>query len=894
MDTSRATELAAKAANQIEAMIAYWDADQRCQYANPAYQAWFGQSAEQLYGMTLFELLGPAYQHQVHYVQGALRGERQVFERRIPAPSGLGYRDCLATYSPDFEDGVVRGFWVHDADISPLRESQERYETLRQSALEAIITINLSGKIVEWNNGATQSFGYSPEDAIGQPLSIIVPLRFLGNHEASFGKLSQGETPRVMRVMRELAGKRRDGSEFPIEISLSECITASGRYFTAIVRDISARKQAEAVLWASIVRYRDLFQQSPDGIIHLSAEGKTLAVNEAYARMHGYTVQEMMQLPLIELEVGTDLEKKENTFLERAHRVMSGETLRFEVVQRHRDGSALPLEVTASLVSVGGESILQGTVRDITERRRAIALLAQGEAFKQSVLDSMNSQIAVLDSEGGIIAVNKRWWNNLAEDDPNRTLQGVGCNYLEVCRRAQGPDAELAMRVHDAILEILAKRSSYFQAEYPCATHPGERWFHLALSPLDDDHKGVVVSHEDITDRHFSEQERQRFERNLAETQKLESLGIMAGGVAHDFNNMLGGMLGATENALRQLQDSKYTECTDRLKDLALHIQSSSDLCRQLLAYAGRGRFEVANQDVHGILADMVWMAETTISKKAVLVKQLASDLPMVMADSAQLGQVMLNLIINAAESLPDDGGTVTVRTGCEQLVKADTQTIGSSLPPGDYVLVEVADTGCGMSEAIKAQIFEPFYTTKRTGRGLGLSAVLGIVRGHKGGLRVRSILGLGSCFTVLLPVSRDRAASVEAEAKAVGPASHGRILVVEDDEWLRENIVSDLEAEGFQVVTTCNGAEGLKAVQDNPDGFQLVLMDLTMPVMGGVEAFPLMRAAAPALKVVLMSGYDEFEVSESFTNGKPTGFLRKPFTAAQRQQQFDRALAAP
>jgi signal transduction histidine kinase len=345
----------------------------------------------------------------------------------------------------------------------------------------------------------------------------------------------------------------------------------------------------------------------------------------------------------------------------------------------------------------------------------------------------------------------------------------------------------------------------------------------------------MVGSVQDVTERHRQEEERQAIEKKFREAQKLESLGVLAGGIAHDFNNLLTGILGNACLARMELPpDSSVQSYAEQIE---LSSQRAADLCKQMLAYSGKGRFTVKPVHLSEMVRETVHLLQLSVSKKAVLQLALADDLPRVLADTTQIRQIIMNLVINASDALGDKGGTITIHTA---VLRADRNYLNSlvgadELAEGDYVSLEVTDTGCGMSGETQAKIFEPFFTTKFTGRGLGLSAVLGIVRGHQGALKVRSEPGRGTTFKLLLPVAKDDAGDTKIERRVTPKwRGTGTVLVIDDEESVRRVAGKILMSMGFQVVTANDGIEGLNAYRTCSESICAVLLDLTMPRMDG------------------------------------------------------------
>jgi CheY-like chemotaxis protein len=329
------------------------------------------------------------------------------------------------------------------------------------------------------------------------------------------------------------------------------------------------------------------------------------------------------------------------------------------------------------------------------------------------------------------------------------------------------------------------------------------------------------------------------------------------------------------------LDQPEGSPARESLLQIENEARRAAELTNQLLAYAGKGRFQIQRVDLTWLVADTVDLLKISISKKARLLCQLEKGLPGVEAEPTQLRQVVMNLVTNASDALGDQEGAVTVRTGSREMTAPELAGLYTSDPlaPGSYVVLEVIDTGSGMDEETKARIFDPFFTTKFTGRGLGLAAVLGIVRNHRGGIQVISAPHQGTTFRILLPVSTAPTPAVPAEAEPrLLRTGQGRILVVDDEPILRAVLERMLASTGFEVVTAANGHEALDRVRAGRPAFDLVLLDLTMPDLDGFETFREIHRVRPDLKVILTSGYSEPEALEKFGGEKLAGFIEKPF----------------
>jgi PAS domain S-box-containing protein len=376
--------------------------------------------------------------------------------------------------------------------------------------------------------------------------------------------------------------------------------------------------------------------------------------------------------------------------------------------------------------------------------------------------------------------------------------------------------------------------------------------------------------------------DQKRSSEAMREAQKLESIGLLAGGVAHDFNNLLTGILGNTSLVLDELPPT--SRLRPLLENVMLASERAADLTRQLLAYSGKGRFFVQPADVTTLVREISSLIQSSIPKKVQLTLDLCEDLPLVEMDSAQIQQLLMNLVINGAEAIGEErSGSVRVRTmlrDVDQQYIANNHFAHHAVLPGRYVAIQVQDDGCGMEETVQKHIFEPFFTTKFTGRGLGLAAALGIVRGHKGGIRIETQPGKGTMFEVLLPAGAQNRRESKGEELRRELRGAGSVLVVDDEELVRSLATAALTHFGYRVLEAVNGQDAVDVFRRHADEISLVLLDMMMPVMGGEEALEQIRAIRPGVPVIGSSGYSESVAKERFGGQGLASFLQKPYSA--------------
>jgi PAS domain S-box-containing protein len=400
-------------------------------------------------------------------------------------------------------------------------------------------------------------------------------------------------------------------------------------------------------------------------------------------------------------------------------------------------------------------------------------------------------------------------------------------------------------------------------------------------------------THTDVTAQKRMEEERVAFQQKVLEAQKLESLGLLAGGIAHDFNNLLTVVLGQA-SLLRVIHQAPDIE--SGVQQIEAAARRASDLCRQMLVYAGGGSFSMQVVDLNALLTGMAPLLRHSVRKDAHLEFDLAGDLPPIEADPTQLRQIVMNLVINASEALPAQGGTIRIHTASRAPTHAEMRDAVhvSDLPPGRRVCLSIIDNGAGMTPAVRAKIFEPFFTTKFTGRGLGLAAVLGIVRAHRGVFSVHSQPGAGTSFTLFIAAS-NHAAAVMAPSDIKAPrviAGRATVLVADDEPAVLAMSVAVLKHHGYEVVSAANGREAVARFTATPARFSAVVLDFTMPELNGVGALMEIRQCRPGVPAVLMSGFGAADAFERLPSENPPLFLQKPFAQNELLARLAEAVA--
>jgi PAS domain S-box-containing protein len=619
-----------------------------------------------------------------------------------------------------------------------------------------------------------------------------------------------------------------------------------------------------------------IVESSEDAIISKTLDGIILSWNSGAERLYGYPSEEAIgQAMTILLPEGRADE--EASILQRIRR---GERVEhFETVRKMKGGRLIDVSLSISPVRDAKGCVVGAShvARNVTERKRN----EEQAARLAAIVDSSDDAIVGKTTEGVILT-----WNAGAERIYGYPAAEAIGKPMTMILPDDRPNEETE------ILERIRRGERVEHFETVRKTKQ-ERLIHVAItiSPIYDKSGRIVgASHvaRDVT-------ERKQIEEQMRHTQKLESLGVLAGGVAHDFNNLLTGILGNASLAMESI--STHNPIRPLIQDVVDASERAAHLTRQLLAYAGKGRFLIESVDLSEVVREISHLIQTSISKNVQLRLELKDGLPLIHADASQIQQIIMNLVINGAEAIGSrDSGTVLVTTGTQIVDEhylSTTLTDNQTLPTGLYVVLQVHDTGSGMDEDTLSRIFDPFFTTKFTGRGLGLAAVQGIVRGHRGTLKVYSRPGQGTSFKVLFP-----AAEVEARHKIPvslpHPGKNELILVIDDEEVIRRTAKSMLEQHGYSVIVAVNGKEGVNLFQGLADNVSAVLLDMTMPVMGGEEAFGCLKAIRPNAKIILSSGYNEVEAVRRFTGKGLSGFIQKPYSSFALMEKLKLILEQP
>ncbi len=617
--------------------------------------------------------------------------------------------------------------------------------------------------------------------------------------------------------------------------------------------------------------FEKLFDKLPVGMVITDLSGRAVAMNKEIQKMLGYSEREFREMQNPDFYIIGDREKLYDT-LDR-----QGEVAGLEMPAKHKNGHVVWLDINISEIKLREERPYYLLVAlDITERMRAEIELRENLENTRLILEAIPDMVFRL-NEDGVFLDYKADVKDLFREPEDF----LGKRFTEV----------LPSKV-SGVMERHFKRAlenrELQEFEYELDVGGKKRFWQARLVGNPD--KGYVIgSVHDVTDIKDAFEKKLTVDRRIQESQKLESLGIMAGGIAHDFNNILMAVIGNAEMAMEAVDSSSAARAN--IEEILIASNRAVDLTGQMLAYSGRGKFNVTGADLSSLVKDIKNLIASAVSKQIKVRYSLQDDLPVILCDPTQIKQALINIVINASEAIGEEEGTITISTGTTRYDEETAHAPPPSAEGGaespclkrDCVYLEIADTGSGMSDEVMPRIFEPFFTTKFTGRGLGMAAVEGIVRGHKGLIKIDSSEGDGTVARVIFPFGGEASADLSIEKKERPERDdifeiEGRILVVDDEETVKNLACRLLEHAGFETISASDGRAALAQFRRFRDEIGCVLLDLTMPQMDGEKTFREMRRLSPQIPVILTSGYNERDVMDRFNGLAPSGFLKKPY----------------
>jgi two-component system, cell cycle sensor histidine kinase and response regulator CckA len=753
-----------------------------------------------------------------------------------------------------------------------LRESESKYKELVDNANSVIIRWKRDGTITFFNEYAQAFFGYSADEAVGKHVSILVPERDSTGSDLS--TLVQDIVDYPDRYVNNInENVCHDGRRVWMTWTNKPIFDDEGQVveILAVGSDITDRKMAEQELLASETRYRRLFEAAKDGILILDAgTGQIVDVNPFLAELLGYSRDKMLGKKLWEIGLFEDTSRSQALFAE----LQGKEYVRYEdlPLQTLR-GEVMDVEFVSNVYLVDGTKVIQCNIRDITERRRTEKALRDSERKYRTLFEDSIDALYLTMAGGTLIDANQAFLDLLGYEKEEMVGHSVLKTYADPADR---------QRYYQAI------GSKGFIRDYPLrlVRKDGREIDCLVSSRIEHDKDGSILISRGLI-RDITEQ--RNLQRQLLQAQKMEAIGTLAGGIAHDFNNLLQVVLGYSELLLTEKRedDREYAD----LQKIFHAAKNGADLVQRLLMFSRKSEPKFAPMNLKKLIVQVEKLLRRTIPRMVDIHLDLSADLPEIYADSSQMEQVLMNLAVNARDAIPDLG-KLTVKTSTVTLDEEYCR-LQLEASPGEYVLLEVTDTGHGMDKATAEHIFEPFFTTKEMGRGtgLGLAMVHGIVKQHNGHITVYSEVGKGTTFRVYLPAI-EAEVETHVETTCIMPAlGTETVLLVDDEEFVKELGQRLLARSGYTVLTATNGEEALDLYVRMKDQIHLVILDLIMPTMGGRDCLKRLLEIDPQAKVLIASGYSADASTKECVDLGAKGFLAKPFRFKELMGQVRKVL---
>ncbi len=811
------------------------------------------------------------------------KGSISRMEEFLPDPSGEP-RLFDVFKIPLFEtDGTRKGLVALGRDITKeqataeaLRKQEEQYRTLFFTMAQGVVYQDAEGCVVSANPAAEKILGLSLDQMRGR--TSVDPrwgcihedgTPFPGEEHPAMVALRTGKSVEgvVMGVFHPLEGRHRW-----IVVSAIPEFTAGEekpwRVF-ATLTDISELNSTQEDLKHTAQRLHGVLNNSQAVIFQLDQEGRFMLSEGRGLALLGLQPGQVIGLSALEMY------RESPSTLAALKKALAGEACRayLEVRDLIFDTNLSPVLGEGGLV----ESVI-GVSTDVTDRERTRRSLQESEQKFRDLLDKLGEGFGLVDADETFTFANPA-----AEQ-----IFGVGEGQLVGRNLREFIDPEDFQRIQGRTEH---RRSGQKETYELSIWRPNRerRQILVNVTPVLDakgNYLGANGLIQDVTERRLAED-------SLRQAQKLESLGVLAGGIAHDFNNLLTAILGNLN--LAQMRLPTNSEALPLLENVEKTVLRAADLSKQMLAYSGKGRFVVKLHDLNTLVQEMTHLMQVSIPKKTTLHFGLHPEILPIDADATQIHQVVMNLVTNAADAIGEAEGVISLTTRIQEVKTGVVPAAnpGQTLAAGPYAVLEVSDSGCGMSPEIIERIFDPFFSTKAAGRGLGLSAMLGILRGHKAGIQIQSQKGHGSTFFIYLPMAEKKAESAGPVETVSNQPFTGEALVVDDEPMVLEFAAKALTALGFATTEARDGLEAVEIFTRNPDRFDVVLLDLTMPRMDGREALRALRRLRPDLPVILSSGYSDQEFIQTLAAEPGLTFLQKPYLLANLRQAVQALLGA-
>jgi PAS domain S-box-containing protein len=776
--------------------------------------------------------------------------------------------------------------------VQELQKSEIYYRTLLEGVNDAVLIHGIGvdgmpGKFIDANRAALKRLAYTHDELLKlTPKDITTEKGYEVLSEARENVISNNA------AIFETTHYARNGNPIPVESHVSVVELAGQRVAVSVVRDLSERKQVMEQLRESTRRYRELFENSRDGFVVVNVSGRFIDANVAYCRMVGYSLDELKNKEDFYAITPERWRKWEHDEIWCNRLLKTNFSGVYEKEYMRKDGTIFPVELQSFAVTddKGEIAYLWGIARDITERKQAEEALKEG--FQRLEFALQGGKLGMWDwnPQDGAVVYNDLWAQML-EYRPDEVEPTV-----EFFKQHVHPE-DLAA-VLDRLTGHVEGRLPVYESEHRLRTKSG-RWLWVMdrgkIVERDKDGRPVRVTGliADITERKLAEEEKEKLQNQLNQAQKMESVGRLAGGVAHDFNNMLGVILGHTELAL--LQADENHDLYSDLIEIQKAAKRSANTTKQLLAFARKDVISPKKLDLNDTVESMLNMLRRLIGEDIDLVWQPSAHLWPVKMDPSQIDQILANLCINARDAI-DGVGKLTIETGRKTFDEEYCKEHRGFIP-GDFVLLAVSDNGCGMEKDTLANLFEPFFTTKEVGKGtgLGLATIYGIVKQNNGFINVYSEPGQGSTFKIYLPrlVADEGVKKAVPEKKAAAGGTE-TILLVEDEPTILRMTRMMLERKGYSVLSAATPAEAIDLAKAHADKIHLLMTDVVMPEMNGRDLAGQITALYPEIRLLFMSGYTANVIAHHGVLDDGVAFIQKPFSMADMTAKVREVLYMP
>jgi two-component system cell cycle sensor histidine kinase/response regulator CckA len=738
-----------------------------------------------------------------------------------------------------------------------LWDSQVRLASIVNSSADAIMGLTLNGTVTSWNKGAQQIYGYTAAEMLGNPIAMLAPPERRSEPQ-SILDLAQGQSVTQHEAIR----LNKAGEHITLSVTVSPIRDLSGSITaaSAIVRDITAQKQSETALRASEQQYRLLFESNPSPMWVFDRQTlRFLSVNQAAIRNYGYSSEEFLGMTILDIAAEQDRQVVQQMVAANSY-VMDRP---IEWRHRKKNGDMVEVEITGHELSLAAADAVTVLVHDISARKRSEEKLRESEekfskAFRASPFGITISTLA----DGQYVEVNDAFVNILGY--PRDEVIGRTSSELRIWAVPE---------FRPSLVKILAECGRAGPLQTKLRTRSGairDAQISAELIRLGET-SCILIFTQDITDS-------KRLEEQFRQAQKMEAVGRLAGGVAHDFNNMLGVILGYAELAHAKADAADIVR--NHLEQIRKAADRAAGLTRQLLTFSRQQVVQPSVLNLNAVVHNLSKMLLRIVGEDIRLAFRPGAPLGSIKADLGQVEQVLMNLVVNSRDAMPS-GGKILIETKDVDL--DDTYVLQHpGVEPGSYVMLAVSDSGCGMDPQTVARIFEPFFTTKgpEEGTGLGLSTVYGIVKQSEGHIWAYSEVGRGSTFKIYFPRLQEAAAVLRPHATDhVSPGGSETMLVVEDDEPLRQLMVGLLESSGYRVLEAENAEIALELCAQPSQLIDLLLTDVIMPGMSGAALAERVRESRPDIKVVYVSGYTGELIARHGVLAPESILIEKPFT---------------